>query len=395
VVYCIVVTCSMISGLYVLFRRSPADEVRLRAIWIVFGAFLATIVATVLALIAWGDRLPKILDALVLSHLGPNVTAGTWYIPLQLGRLSAIAGVLIAVATILVAVVCAHLPRRRQFAVVSALKLVFGAGALLLQISPAPQLILVLLPPLSWLLLFPAREEDGKRDWGWRTIFCFVTVLQTLYAYPIAGSQMRFICIPLIAVTTILLSDALEFARARQFVPIQGSKKATFATAAVLFLVAGAYAHSVVVRRSGYEALTSLGLPGAQRIHVPAPDAARYHWLVRNIKTYCDTFIGYPHLPSMNFWSGVRPPGLLHTDAWIFLSAAEQKVIVTDFARSQNACVIYSPEWVAFWNRSKMDLSGMPLVHYIQTEFKTVGENDGFYFMIRNERSLDRLPSVD
>jgi hypothetical protein len=166
--------------------------------------------------------------------------------------------------------------------------------------------------------------------------------------------------------------------------------------AGVLLLVALYYAHEAFRSRRYYLSLTPLALPGAERIRVPADQARTYQWLVRNLKQSCDGFVGYPEMPSLHLWSGVpspgplhEPPGPLNGDAWMLvLTREQQEIIVKDFSRFSNPCVVYIPKLVTFWNKGRQDWSDLPLVKYIQQHFKTAGETDGYYFLIRNERQL-------
>ena len=117
-------------------------------------------------------------------------------------------------------------------------------------------------------------------------------------------------------------------------------------------------------------------------------EAAEYRWLVRNLLGNCDHFIGYPGLPSLNFWTGKSGPGSFWEADWLYDTAEEQRGVIRDLERFPNACVIYDPELVKFWNRGNMDLSGLPLVRYIEAGFKTVGGKGDYSFMVRKERQF-------
>jgi len=149
-----------------------------------------------------------------------------------------------------------------------------------------------------------------------------------------------------------------------------------------------------------YASLTPLSMPGAERVHLEKGEAQDYRWLVDNLRQHCDTFIGLPGIPSLYFWTGKPLPGLVHRspgtlnyDNWMYtLSSDQQRAIVDDLAQHPNACAVYHPSGVDFWNRGKLDVRGWPLANYILTEFKTIGRTGDYQFMIRNQRQLE-LPA--
>jgi hypothetical protein len=102
-----------------------------------------------------------------------------------------------------------------------------------------------------------------------------------------------------------------------------------------------------------------------------------------------------PGLPSLYLWTGQEPPGPLHespgqltSDNWLYaLLPDQQEMILRDFARFPNACVVYNQALVNFWNKGNKDLSELPLVSYIQSNFITVGQMHGYELRVRKERA--------
>jgi hypothetical protein len=387
--YCVVVTMSLAAWLAVRGRPAPPKPLRFTDCWIVLASVLVTMVIVVLTLIFQGTSLHQILDALVLSHIAVNISNPFWYYPIPLGAFWIAWGIAGAATAFLFA-------RARQVhpeAIVAAAKFLFGLGVLSIRVSRWPLVLFGFATPFCWLVvLFPARTATGGRETVARTVLCVIAMLQTLYAYPIAGSQLRFISIPLMVVALVCLGDALAYLW--EWWPFPAARPANLAgaaTVAVLAIVALVYVASGYSRWNAYRSKPSIALPGAHRIHLAQQQASEYQWLVRNLKRHCDAFVGLPGVPSLYFWSGQEPPGGLNLDNWLYsFTAQQQQKVITDFSRFPNACVVYNPENVKFWNKGNLPLSAFPLARYIQEHFKTAAQLNGYYFfMVRNERQLD------
>jgi len=222
-------------------------------------------------------------------------------------------------------------------------------------------------------------------------LLAWLATLQTLYAYPIAGSQAPFSNVLLIVVVAVCLSDAL-----RECAPqIRGAIPARGVAATIVCLVLLSYPVQVWRARNVYRSQTPLDLPGTGLVRIEPREAAAFTWLVRELKRNCDTFVAYPGLPSLHFWTGlpmpgpvIQPPGPLNSGQWTDLfSPAQQQSIVDEFARHPNGCVVYHPSGIRFWNRSGVDQGSLPLVHYVQDNFKTVGTMDDYQFQVRKDRT--------
>jgi hypothetical protein len=390
--YCFVVTASVAGILAAAAGSVPKGVVSFRECLAAAAGFAVTFTLVLLILVWQGVPMQATLDMLVLDHVRINVSQGFWYVGVVLGRI----WMVWAIAGTVVAILISRAMHRQPESVAGLLapfRVLFGAIGLLAA-AYVPAILLGFVTPFCWLLMCPPAPSAPRQTHA-RILLCTVAAVQTLYAYPIAGSQTHFLRILLVVVAAVSLVDGLHSLRQ----PALLSMARTFArpaAAVTLAAVALAYPVSAYRARHFYASLTPLNMPGAERIHLQQAEADSYQWLVPRLRQNCDTFVGLPGIPSLYFWTGKplpgslhRPPGPLNFDNWMYtFSSAQQQAIVDDFSRHPDACAVYHPSGVDFWNRGKLDVRQWPLANYILTHFKTVGQAGDYQFMIRNERQL-------
>jgi hypothetical protein len=264
-------------------------------------------------------------------------------------------------------------------------KTVFGVVALVTILFQRPLLSVV--TPFAWLLMFDPNQADGESQSFPRRFLSILTVLQTLYAYPVAGSQFKFIQILLWITVVVCVGDSLfwltDSRRMHEGLTRWGRTAATAALAAVALVQMGVVAD----RYRDYRSLPSLDLPGARLVHTKPDTKANFHWLVRNLKQQCDSFESLPGLPSLNFWTGIEPLTGLNGDAWtISLSPDQQRQVVAAISSHPRACMVYNRRLAEFWNPGGESLEDLPLAGYIFRNFQPVGGSGDYRLMLRNER---------
>ena len=385
--YCGVVTAAIAALLARLVRFSSRGR-SWRDGWMALAGFAATLAVALGVLAAQGVPLSSTLNLLVVQNFRVNIHMTFWYLAIELSRLW-IAWALIGLAA---ALLFSRVMRRgdpRAWQRLAIFQAAFGALALAMGLA-VPKLLLGFVTPFCWLLvcLPPERVEPTERYA--RTLLCAAAVLQTLYAFPMAGSQSDFLRVLLIVAAAVILMDGIRG------LPAIARRFARPVAAVTLAAVALAYPVYTYRAKQLYDSMVSLNLPGAERIHVDPEEAADYQWLVGNLKQHCDTFVGLPGMPSLYFWTGQPVPGSLHGppgpldgDDWMYtLNDRQQQAMVDDFSRSANNCAVYAPKGVAFWNKAKLDVRVWPLARYILDEFQTVGQSGDYRFMVRKGRQL-------
>jgi hypothetical protein len=391
-VYCVLVTASVAAFSQVLFRGDKTISITFRDSGIVVISFVLTFAAIVLITIAQGSSPQTMLDRLVLAHLRISV-GGLWYTPVSVTAKSlcwAFSG--------MAAAGWIAFSRKNSDTWSSKclfpMKLLYGLGIIAAVFSINGSRQFAFATPFCWLVLYPLPENGVSRLVFPRTLLCTTAVIQTLYAYPVAGSQIGFIQILLIVVGVICIDDFWLWFVAKYDFGFRQQRLLRVAGSVASFCLLLGYAYIAYVQRKSYNSLPALNLAGASRIHLDDRQAREYQWLTRSSVNDCDILIGLPNIPSLNFWAGMNPPGRLNVDAWMMvLSDKEQLDIELDLSKHPNACAIYNPEILEFWNRNGRDMSGLRLVRYIHDEFKPVGSMGNFVFLVRNERDLSKIPN--
>jgi hypothetical protein len=235
-----------------------------------------------------------------------------------------------------------------------------------------------------WLVLFPPwlYETDGQLFP--RILLCIISAMQTLYAYPVYGSQGQFIQYLLLTVVVVCAADSLEWLTAFGTKPVWLAHRGRTLATAALVLMAIFNLGIAWNRYRNYRALPALDLPGAGRVHVEPEVKEQFEQLARDLGRSCDVFEALPGLPSFNFWSRKDPLTGLNSDAWtIYLSAGQQARIVTALSSHPRACIIYHPVLTAFWNKGNEDLSSLPLVAYIRENFRPLASAGKYQLLVR------------
>lgn len=390
--FAVLVTASLIAVLLVLFRSPRTSSITFRDSVLAAVAFACTFSAIVLALKIQGITLTRVLHALLLDSLGPFIVHGSWHIPLPIPF--GLRWYFWIAAGLVAAVFLSRNPSKSQqnekyavtlkFLLTLLTVIVFVFNASPLELLP-PFLILVC--PFSWLVLYQHPDDQNRLDSFGRTLLCTTAVLQTLYAYPIAGTQFEFAQILLMLVVVICFYDGLVWLRSR----LPGVSHLVLRNASAVLLLGVAVFYVTIARdaRDEYNSLPSLQLPGSARIHLSQQQARDYRWLVQQINKSCDVFIGLPGLPSLHIWTGKSPLDDMDMNDWMTITSNDQQVAAAAIlAAHPRACAFYNPDLLAFWDHPHRDISALPLVRYIHDNFRVAGSTGQFSFLVRNDRAL-------
>lgn len=254
------------------------------------------------------SSLPGLVHGLII---GPAKLPGLFAVPTKIPN-SVGSG---AAALLLAAIAMRARPPSLRL-VLGAAKGIYGAvGALALALDPRYQLAYLL--PWGWLLLVPAQTapDSENRDSFPRTFLCLLAAWQSLQAYPVAGSQVALATFLPVLLYTLCLHDAIiglasatwMTSRVPRLMPRTASLLQALTLAALLYLFAvpASAVHSIW---RYHLQMKPLALRGARCLRLPPSQTEPYQEVARYLETECDTFLTYPGMNSLYFWTGKRPP---------------------------------------------------------------------------------------
>jgi hypothetical protein len=402
--YVVLVTVSVISALLILFRVPRKPCFRFRDSWTAFAFFAITLVGIILVMKVDGVSMYAMLQALVLDSSRIYVSQRSFYAAIPLSARWLVWSMVSLAAAVLFSQPAAQRFRTEYtllylklalalLTIVALFLRVPSFGLASSEFAHLPGLFtfippsFALVPPFCWLVLYGRPENDIDSYAFPRTLLCMMTILQTLYAFPAAGSQLGFIQVLPIIVIMICLGDCLPLLRKR--LSIISPSIVRVASSMLLVCLALSYIAIALSNREHYNRLPALQLPGAGRIHLPPKQARDYEWLVQNLDDHCDVFVDLPGLPSLHIWSRKDPLYGLEIDDWMISASDEEQIgAAATLSQHPNACAIYNPDIVSFWNRTHQDLDSLPLVRYLNENFKVVGTTGQFSFLVHSERNL-------
>ncbi len=238
--------------------------------------------------------------------------------------------------------------------------------------------------PLIWTWVVPLRGATVRASMiVSRALLATVLLLQYLHAYPVGGSQESwgtFLLVPLVALG---LGEIRGWAAARRWWPALATSAATLLIAKTAWAAADAHAT--------YASRTELGLPGAERLHLPEPTRTAYRILSLNAAIHADLLFSEPGLFSFNLWTGLPTPTGRNTTLWFtLLNDGEQRAIVDALARSPRPAVIVQESLIELTRHNGVPIGGV-LHDYVAGNFIPVFRTEGFAFCVRKGRAIAAL----
>ena len=379
--YCVCATASIAAAVIILFRVPPDAKASSKDLAFLASGYAVIIGVTCCALTMTRVSLGAVADSLV--YLPSRVFAHdpNWYVPPKFSAywiLWASLGALTAIALLRDWSSNGGVDSRR----LAVVKLVFSAAGILfipLRIDLVPAA-----GSFAWLVLLRPKQFEADPIFP-RVVLCALTVMHSLYGYPVYGSQAEFMQTLFSVVVVVCAGDSLEWVAGAEIFAswLPGLRRTTLAACA-LVLITAFNAAICWHRYRNYSALPALELPGSHRLHVEWETKEPIEVISNAIRRSCDAFEALPGLPSFNFWSQTPPVTGMNSDAWtVYFSNEQQRTVVSALSKHPHACMIYNPKIAETWNPAHQDLGSLPLVSYMRENFIPIVVAGNYQLLVR------------
>lgn len=245
---------------------------------------------------------------------------------------------------------------------------------------------------LAWVAAIPSTRDDGSpRGRFVRLLIPSLTVLETLMAYPVAGTQMWLGSLLLVVCGAVCLGDGwsdLEAWGARRGT-LDGQQAPHAVMTALVAALAVAFAIQYVGRpletwSNAYASYQSLRIAGATRVHLPPGQASTLTQITALLRAHCKSVITLPGMLSFNLWSGLpAPSGLTSEPFWHQLDHSQERTALADAEAISGLCVVRNDALAAGWDGG-IPPPQVPLVSFIEHDFTPIAQYEGYVVSVRS-----------
>jgi hypothetical protein len=237
-----------------------------------------------------------------------------------------------------------------------------------------PSSLFLLALPLAWLATqAPVDDVNNPTDPYVRVLLPALAVLESLQAYPTAGTQLSLAALPLVLVGAVLLNDGIRQLRLDGKPRSARLQVAGWCVPAAALVTIAAFLVLAIQATAGFETSKPLGLPGAESMRMPAQQGTQLHGLIDAIDRNCSSFITLPGMNSLYLWTAEAPPTQLrYGQWWLILDAADEQSTIAQLQARQRVCVVKNQAVASFWLQGRQ-LPSSPLLKYIDANFVDSG----------------------
>jgi hypothetical protein len=251
-----------------------------------------------------------------------------------------------------------------------------------------PSYLLMLAVPLVWVAaLEPRDNQRSPTDRYARLLLPALAVMESLQAYPVAGTQVSIASLGIVFVGAITLNDGVRQLRAWAGGPSRPRlvAAANFVPVAALILTVAATSLWASVAAEGYTAGSPSGLRGAGLLRLAPKQQTTLSSLSMSVRRVCTSFITMPGMASLYIWTGQEAPAPLFDSDWpFFLDSAQQQSIVDQLRTSPGMCVVRNDVVLKFWAEGQPVPRG-PLIDFVESNFVVAGSYGDYELLVMTQ----------
>ena len=242
-----------------------------------------------------------------------------------------------------------------------------------------PNAIFMLAVPLAWMTVRPPDGNAGRDPVGSyaRVVIAALAVLQTMQAYPIAGTQASMAGLCLVPAGALILGDGLgQFAAS-------GGRRIGRVAPTMLALDAIAIVVLAVTTTAAFAGAQPVDLPGARQLRLPVRQATDVRELVAAIDANCSSFITLPSMSSLYIWTEQSPPTPIRVPIWwLIATTSQQQSAVQLLEHKPRVCLVANAQVLGMRSMGR-PLPSTPLVDYIRRSFVRQGTYGDYELLVR------------
>jgi hypothetical protein len=388
----VVVSAGALALVLVTFRWGGGSRPNRRDLLWLAGGLVAMLVIVAAVPVILGTSPGGLVDGWLIRPAG-HADSSLAAVPIhELGPVWAVSGLI--AATVVVTRPIEPGPRLRVALalgrIVVGLGIWFALASPVLGLEPSLSQALVIATPLAWVAsLGPGDEAPVNRFL--RVLLPALAVLQTLHAYPMPGAQLAWSQVLFVIIGGVCVADGGAALGAE----VAARRRLRVAVPVLVALAVVAFGTWFALDRVkpltdaahvSYSDTVPLDLPGARRVRVDDLRVAQLHELTAALRNRCKTFVTLPGMNSLYLYSGLPAPEELSSTWMLYFTTDEQQRIVDRLRATSDLCAVYKPDLLQFWEQftEGRGIPDRPLVRYVEDEFHSVRNFEGYYLEVPN-----------